>query len=38
MYKIIYSDCTCVYNKNTHQLLGCFPTELEADEYINESN
>lgn len=38
MYKIIYSDCTCVYNKYTHQLLRKFPTELEADEYIKECN
>lgn len=37
MYKIIYDDCTCVYNKN-RQLIGKFPTEKEADEFIKESN
>lgn len=35
MYKIIYNDCTCVYNKS-RQLLGKFPTELEADDFIKE--
>ena len=35
MYKIIYDDCTCVYNKS-RQLLGSFPTEQEADDFIKE--
>ncbi len=37
MYKIIYDDCTCVYEKSTRKLLGRFPTEKEADEYINSN-
>ena len=37
MYKIIYPDCTCVYEKCTQKLLGRFPTEQEADEYINDN-
>lgn len=36
MYKIIYDDCTKVYKKYTHELLGSFPTE-EADEYIDNN-
>lgn len=35
MYTITYQDCTCVYNKS-HQLLGKFPTEKEADDFIKE--
>lgn len=34
MYKLIYEDCTCVYEKCTHKLLVKCPTEQEADEYI----
>ena len=34
MYKVIYNDCTKVYKKETHQLLGSFPTEQEADEFM----
>lgn len=37
MYKIIYDDCTKVYKKYTHELLGSFPTEEEADEYIDNN-
>ena len=37
MYKIIYDDCTCVYKKRTHEFLGSFPTEKEADEYIDNT-
>lgn len=37
MYKIIYDNCTCVYEKYTHKLLCKFLTETEADEYINET-
>lgn len=35
MYKIIFPDCTCVYN-DSKKLLKKFPTETEADEYIDE--
>ena len=35
MYKVIYSDCTKVYNKS-RQLLCSFPTEQEADDFIKE--
>ena len=35
MYKVIYSDCTKVYDKS-RQLLGSFPTEQEADDFIKE--
>ena len=34
MYKIIYSDCTKVYDKESHQLLCSFPTEKEADDFM----
>ena len=37
MYKIVYQDCTAVFSKY-HKLLLCFPTELEAYEYIAEYN
>ena len=36
MCKIIYGDCTKVYKKYTRELLCRFPTEKEADEYIDE--
>jgi hypothetical protein len=35
MYKIIYNDCTKVYDKENHRLLGSFPTEQEADDFID---
>lgn len=35
MYKVVYDSCTCVYEKSTHKLLCSFPTEKEADEYID---
>ena len=37
MYKVVYDDCTKVYKKYTHELLGSFPTEKEADEYIDSN-
>lgn len=37
MFKIIYDDCTCVYKKRTRELLGRFPIEQEADEFIDSN-
>lgn len=35
MYKVIYNDCTAVYDSSGDLLVRC-PTEQEADEYIDD--